>query len=226
MQNTQILLQSNQAIKTLPKHVEHLFAFFPLLHSFLSIFFCILAFKLHSFFWFVSIFNIYLLPPFLWRLLQLNFTLVEGSQVIGVKSKHTSMWFISYWLQYSYMVFPFFERALMLIPGLYSQWLRIWGSKIGKNVYWHPRVTILDRMGLQIGDWVSFGDQVYLSCHLVRRKNGVMTLLYRPISIGHKVLVGFSSHLGPGTVLPSNFMLPYYSRTGLGKIKGGNNESC
>ena len=59
-------------------------------------------------------------------------------------------------LQVLYSAFP----ALRLVPGLYSAWLRLWGSRVGRAVYWTPQVKITDRGLLKVGDGVVFGHRV------------------------------------------------------------------
>ena len=54
-----------------------------------------------------------------------------------------------------------------LVPGLYSLWLRIWGSRVGRLVYWSPGLEVLDRSLLDVGDQVVFGIGVRLNPHVL-----------------------------------------------------------
>ncbi len=66
------------------------------------------------------------------------------------------------------------EEILRLIPGLYSFWLRAWGSRVGKLTYWAPQTVILDRGFLEIGDHVIFGAGVRINPHVM--ENNVLQL--------------------------------------------------
>lgn len=109
-----------------------------------------------------------------------------------------------------YAAIPAFEAFLRLVPGLYSAWLRLWGSKVGKRVYWTPLVEIIDRHMLRIGDDVIFGHRVVCSSHVVSRKeNGEFVLLLRYIRIGSGSFIGALSRLGPGVKIPAKSAVPY-----------------
>ena len=47
-------------------------------------------------------------------------------------------WWGMHQIQVLYIAIPQLEAVLRLVPGLYSQWLRLWGSKVGRRVYWTP----------------------------------------------------------------------------------------
>src|SRR5438132_13968823 len=96
--------------------------------------------------------------------------------------------------------FPFLEEALRVFPGLYSNWLRLWGSHIGRLTLWAPGVAVLDRGYLDIGDDVLFGAGVRLNAHvLLHDRNGATELALGRIRIGSGAFIGGYSLLTAGT---------------------------
>lgn len=138
----------------------------------------------------------YLLPLLTFRIMDAITPLRPGSAIL-VKEKY-HFWLFSLWIQSIYAMFPFLEKALMAVPGLYSLWLRAWGSKIGSAVFWNANVEVLDRSMLEIGNRVFFGNHAYLSPHVLKMKSDRAILLLEPIKIGHGVVVGGFCRLGPG----------------------------
>ncbi len=47
-----------------------------------------------------------------------------------------SPWLASHHIQAFYDALPFLESLLRVIPGFYSLWLRMWGSRVGYGVEW------------------------------------------------------------------------------------------
>ncbi len=139
---------------------------------------------------------LYLLPVLCFRLHNLAWPLTEGRSRLDVPTY--SPWWGSHQLQIMYSAFPFLEAALRLIPGAYSAWLRLWGSHIGRRVYWTPRVEIVDRSLLEVGDDVVFGHLVACSAHIIQRRENSTALYVRRIRIGNRVLLGAGSRIGPG----------------------------
>lgn len=151
---------------------------------------------------------IYLLPPGLFRLYTFKYPIREGSWVLNPQRRND--WWIYFQLQMVYANTPVFESILRAIPYAYSAWLRLWGSKIGKGVYWTPNVEILDRHMMRIGDDVVFGHQAICSAHIVTRKrNGRLVLVLRAIEIGSNSLIGGEARIGPGVRIPENTLVPY-----------------
>ncbi len=154
------------------------------------------------------IFNIYLLPPLLFRIYSLKHPAKAGRWVIS--NAERCDWWIAHQMQMIYAAVPAFEAFLRFLPGVYSAWLRLWGSKVGKNVYWTPMVEIIDRHMLRIGDDVIFGHKVICTSHVVSRKdNGEFVLLLRPVRIGSGTFIGALSRLGPGVKIPAKSAVPY-----------------
>lgn len=199
--------------------LSRILAFFPFLHG-LSVTALALAavlrassydFSHAALFGLISIGALYLLPPLLFRVHNLAFPLEEGFTRIdsqGSKSKY-SPWWGGHQLQGLFIAFPAFESWLRLIPGAYSAWLRLWGAKVGRGVYWTPRADILDRSLIEIGDGVIFGHDVAFSSHVVIKKRESIRLYVKKISIGSHCLIGAQSKLGPGVQIADRTVLEY-----------------
>lgn len=110
------------------------------------------------------------------------------------------IWWFTFCTQTIYMRFPFLEEILRSIPALYSFWLRLWGSKIGKLVYWSAGTVVLERQFINIGDHVCFGAGTRLNAHVLTDDE----LLLAPVVIGDNVTVGGYSLLTAGTVLKAD----------------------
>jgi len=157
---------------------------------------------------------IYLLPPFLCRLTSLFFK--HNKTHFNDDDGFYFYWWFTVQLQVVFLRFPFLEELLRMVPTLYSNWLRLWGAKVGKNIYWSARVSILDRPFLEIGDLVVFGYGVNISSHSVKTINNKSELILSNIIIGSKAMLGGVSmmttgaRLGKGEFLPGkNYLLPF-----------------
>lgn len=158
---------------------------------------------------------LYLLPVALYRLHQALWPLVEGASRLDAAGY--SPWWGGHQLQVMYSAFPALEGVLRLVPGLYSAWLRLWGSRIGRAVYWTPQVDIIDRGLLEVGDGVVFGHRVACYAHLVKRRDDGLVLYVRRIRIGAGVMLGASSRLGPGARIDDGVALPILTDVGVGR---------
>lgn len=145
----------------------------------------------------------YLLPLMIQRIVLGIYPLKEGGNYIGLAEKSFSPWLFSLRVQQIYLVFPQLERLLFFLPGLYSAWLRAWGSQIGKNVFWTPGTVVNDRSLMEVGDFVIFGHNTYMSSHLLRVKNGKFFVYVRKIKIGSYSFIGAFTKMGPGTKISS-----------------------
>jgi hypothetical protein len=139
-----------------------------------------------------------ILPPLLARLVHALVPLPSGRYPIE------SAEFLSWWATAQFqMIFnrlPFIEELLRMIPGIYSNWLRLWGSKIGRLTFWSPGMTVLDREYLDLGDDVVFGAGVRLNGHVILRNSaGRLELVAAPIKIGSAAAIGGYSLLTAGT---------------------------
>jgi hypothetical protein len=160
---------------------------------------------LNLLFFILFLIGIYLIPVLIFRLHNYFFPLEDGDY--DLSKKQYNSWWTSHMLQYPFIAFPFLESILHFIPGLYSLWLRMWGAKIGKKVFWTPRVEILDRSLIEIGSYTLVGHLCIFVSHLVETKTGKPMLVLKKISIGKYCLVSADSQLGPGAVLADNTKL-------------------
>ena len=141
----------------------------------------------------------YLYPLICFRITNLFFPLRTGT--FNLSEKKYNAWWGSYQFQTIYYVFPFLEGILKSIPGLFSLWLRLWGSKVGKNVVWTPNVDVCDRPLMNIGDHVVIGHTAMFISHVINSKEGKASLYINEITLGKGSFVGAGSKFGPGAEL-------------------------
>ena len=151
----------------------------------------------------------YALPLLTWRVLNLFYPLKEGRSFIAGPT--FSPWLSSFRIQEIYLKFPFLEKTLMLVPFLYNVWLRAWGAKIGKRVIFAPGVVINDRPGVEIGDYVYFGDGCYLSSHLVLEKDKKFICYYKKIRIESHSFIGAFTTFAPGATVKAGSRVNTFS---------------
>jgi len=141
---------------------------------------------------------LYLVPPLVARIIRCLAPVHEGRIPIG--QRDFFVWWALFNLQVIFCRFPALEEMLRLVPGLYGTWLRIWGARVGRLIYWGAGLRILDRSFVQIGDGVMFGATVRLNPHvLVRNKAGELELILATVVIGNEALIGGYSLLTAGT---------------------------
>ena len=181
---------------------------FPLVHLLLTALGPVFAIRTANPLWLLpGLAFLYLFPPICFRIHQLIWPISEGRS--NLSAPGYSPWWISLQFQGVFNTIPWVEAILRAVPGAYSVWLRLWGSKIGRRVVWSPRMEIADRMLLEIGDDVVFGHRAALYPHVVdRRKNGAFLLYAKRVSIGARAFIGAGSRLGPGAVVPEDARLP------------------
>jgi hypothetical protein len=179
----------------IPKRLEKIFYLYP----FIQVIELGLAIYFQSIITFLLI--LYFQSPLIWRVLRRIYGQPVGTMQFGKHEKEGCLWFVLLQLQHIYISFPFIERILMVVPDLFSGWLRMWGSTIGNKVMWTPEVTIYDRTHLNIGDRVLFGSKVMLSCHVVNKRDRKYTVMVAPIEIGNDAFLGYETSVGPGVVL-------------------------
>lgn len=155
-------------------------------------------------YFFYSLMWPYLIPLLCYRMMIFIYPIKEGGAYIGVNEKKFSPWLVSLRIQQVYIVFPQLERLLFFLPGMYATWLKLWGSKIGKNVFFVPNIVIHDRGLLELGDNIVFGDKCYLSSHFLEVKSGRFFSYVKKIKIESNVFIGAMTHMGPGTHIKSN----------------------
>lgn len=153
---------------------------------------------------------VYLMPLVIHRIHFLFFPFSDGYWVLAEKKYNP--WWASHMFQYPFIACPWIESLLHFVPGLYSMWLRAWGSKIGKGVFWTPRVEIVDRGLVEIGDRCVVGHITGMCSHMVADIDGKPALVIKKIVLGDKVFVGADSQLGPGVIVPARTKLKPKSR--------------
>lgn len=152
------------------------------------------------------LFCLYGLPVMVYRLHTWRYPVVEGVSYLADKTY--SPWWGSHQIQAIYIAVPVLEAVLRLIPGAFSGWLRLWGAKVGQQVYWTPGLEIADRGLLEIGDRVIFGHRIGLYSHVIKPRKQNLMLYVKKIRIGNDVFLGAGCHLGPGTVINDGVYLP------------------
>jgi hypothetical protein len=145
------------------------------------------------------------LPPLLARLAHALAPPSHGR--IAVESGGFLAWWATTQFQLLFNRIPMIEEILRIFPGLYSFWLRLWGSRIGALTFWAPGVSVIDREYLDLGDNVVFGAGVRLNGHVIlRNRLGRVELAVAPIKIGSGALVGGYCLLTAGTeIAPGEF---------------------
>lgn len=122
-----------------------------------------------------------------------------------------SPWWASHQCQALFIALPQLESLLQLVPGGFSLWLRCWGSRVGRAVYWTPRVEIADRSLLEVGDRVVVGHKVEIYAHAIRPTRAGLVLHVRRIVIGQDVFVGAGTRIGPGVHIADGVRVPLLS---------------
>ena len=141
---------------------------------------------------------LYLVPPLVARIIRCFAPIREGRIPIG--RRDFFIWWALFNLQVIFCRFPALEEMLRLVPGLYGPWLRLWGARVGRLIYWGAGLRILDRSFVQIGNGVMFGATVRLNPHvLARNKAGELELILATVAIGNEALIGGYSLLTAGT---------------------------
>lgn len=173
---------------------------------------------------------IYLAPPFFVRIIYFVGGRPEGR--MSPANNRFWIWYVGVQLQSIYLRFLFLEEFLRLFPLVYSAWLRLWGARLGRGIYWAPKVCILDRTHLRIDDFVMVGYGVNITGHLLNRvsegvsgtmnsamnrgmnstmnsdQSGEMELILASPHVESNVILGGLSGLGPGVVVCKGEMLP------------------
>jgi hypothetical protein len=163
------------------------------------LFACGLCFIAWNYSWVWALGVLYFLPPILCRVVTAIFGQPRRSQTVPSKSSYG--WWITTQLQVPFMRFPFLEEVLRMIPGFYSVWLRLWGAKVGKFIFWSPQVLIADRPFVEIGDRVIFGYGAKVTSHFLKKSTLGTYLVFGVPRIGSSTLVGAMAVIAPGASL-------------------------
>lgn len=182
-----------------------LLTFFPALQLALCVACAAAAFRTA---WFLAALPliVYLLPLLVFRAIDAVRPLREGRSFVD--GPRYSPWWGSHNLQRLFIAVPQLESLLQLIPGAFSLWLRCWGSRIGRRVYWTPRVEIADRGLLDVGDDVVFGHKVECYAHAIKPSHGRLILYVKRIRIGSGAFIGAGVRMGPGARVEERAFVP------------------
>ena len=116
-------------------------------------------------------------------------------------------WWAGHQIQSLFNAVPQIESILKIVPGLYSFWLRCWGSKVGKGVYWTSGSVHYDRNLLEIGHGALFGELSISVCHVITPKDNKALLMIAKVKVGHKSFIGAGSVLSPGVRVDDQVMI-------------------
>lgn len=167
----------------------------------------------------LSLFVIFLMPPMVlrimlrWAPLKMGVALIDGRKF--------SPWLAAHHIQAFYDALPFLESLLRVIPGFYSAWLRLWGSRVGYGVEWPLRIDVLDRNLMDIGNRVTFDREVELAAHARQKlEGGGSRVLVRPVRVGGHAYIGANVRIGPGASVPHNADVPALTVVGVNETYG------
>lgn len=146
--------------------------------------------------WWLSLALLYLVPPLSGRLLLV--VCPRPHVTNAVPSTESYLWWALTQLQVPFMRFPVLEEVLRMVPGCYSGWLRLWGAKVGKYVYWSAKVLVADRPFVDIGERVVFGYGAKVTAHLLTQKRNQSKLVFGVPVIGDRAIIGSLAIVGPG----------------------------
>ena len=150
----------------------------------------------------VAFLSLYLFPLLSFHVHQRLWPMALGPSHL-LKASY-SPWWGTHQIQLIFIAFPVLEELLRLIPGLFAFWLRLWGAKVGRNVYFTPHFRVADRSLLDIGDDVVFGYQTSISSHIIKKSRRDLLLFVKPVKIGAGVFIGVGVVMGPGVTIEAN----------------------
>jgi len=195
-------------MQKIPKKLETISSFYPMIHSILIFMALICFIKSPGFFNFIFlIFTTYFLSIVIWKILLSKYDFPEGAARIGKHAEGGNLWLVYYNLQAVYVGTSLPETILKFIPFAYSSWLRLWGSKVGRYVNWAPGCQVVDRAHLNIGDRCLVGNLSYLSAHIMKKIDNTYTIYVQSIEIGNDCVMSFRATIGPGAVIKDNSFL-------------------
>tara|TARA_R110000868_G_scaffold117600_14_gene312474 strand:+ start:13851 stop:14480 length:630 start_codon:yes stop_codon:yes gene_type:complete len=153
----------------------------------------------HYFGFVAALIILYLEPPLIWRVVKMIWGQPEGVSYLGIKAKGGNSWWVAFHLQQIFNTFHLFEQFLTLFPGVYSAWLRLWGSEIGKKVNWTPESRMVDRTHLKIGDRALIGNHSYLAAHAIKKRGDKYLLYVKGVEVGADAVLAYRVTLAPGS---------------------------
>jgi hypothetical protein len=172
---------------------------------------------------------LYLLPPLLARLAMAVLGRPHGEFTPEARAYRT--WWLLTQLQVIYGRVALLEEALRIVPGAYSLWLRLWGSKVSVLVLWSPGVMVTDRYLLRVAKGVVVGTRSTLGGHIATVDGrGAYRLTIAPIVLDEGSVVGALCGLGPGChvfpreTVPAGRLLPPFTAWKDGRKAGPRRE--
>jgi acetyltransferase-like isoleucine patch superfamily enzyme len=153
----------------------------------------------------ISLFNLYILPALICRLLLLNF---EGKRKIKYLSKDFFIWWYTMRLQILFNRFPSLDEFLRLVPVVYGNWLKLWGAKVGIGVIWSPHVLVIDRPFINIGNNVVLGHGTTIVSHSFTYRDKIPLLYFGVPIIEDKAILGGLSKVGVGAKIYNGELVP------------------
>jgi len=184
-------------------------AYVPLLHLVVCATAALAAYRSYGLAWAViaGMSAVYLIPPLAVAAIRPR-TLLREAHAGVATPEFFRWWYTSQW-QVIFNRFPQLEEALRMVPGLYSAWLRLWGARIGRLVYWSPGLQLYDRPFLDIGDRVVIGANAKLCPHLLARgPSGATEFVLASIHIGADSMIGGSTLLPAGVYVAEREQTP------------------
>ncbi|MEN9362191.1 MAG: hypothetical protein RL095_3726 [Verrucomicrobiota bacterium] len=142
---------------------------------------------------------LYLIVPLLCHLLLFGVPL--DGEPLDQDSRGFKLWWFSWQLQCVFDRLTFLEEILRLVPGLYSAWLHLWGSRCSLSTFWAPGSRLYDRGLARTGPGSSIGGFATLCPHMVSPENGRLVLIVAPITLEAGAMVGGRALLSPGVYL-------------------------
>lgn len=162
---------------------------------------------------------IYVLPPMVQRIMFRWAPLKQGIACIDGRS--FCPWLAAHHIQAFYDALPYLEALLRVIPGFYSMWLRMWGSRVGYGVTWPVRMDVVDRHLMDIGNRVTFDREVELVAHVRQKTEGAGSrVLVRIVRVGSHSFLGARARVGPGATIPHNANVPAMTVVGVNETYG------
>jgi hypothetical protein len=150
---------------------------------------------------------IYLLPPLLGRLILAVCGCPHGRATPETPAYRT--WWLLTQVQMIFNRVRVLEELLRLVPGAYSLWLNLWGSRVSLLCFWSPGVFVADRYLLRVGRGAVLGARSHIGGHLVSPSgDGSWELIVAPVTIAAGSVVGALAGVGPGCVVHANETLP------------------
>ena len=201
------------------------FAIFPAIQILLILISLAIWIVSQAFFGFLYLlFSVYLFPLICFQILIALAPIREGKS--DILEKKFSPWWAGHQIQSLFIAVPALEAVLKIIPGAFSVWLRCWGSKIGKKIYWTPGSIHYDRNLLEIGDNVVFGEQSLSVGHIISPKDKSAELTIAKVKIGKNSFIGAAAVLSPGVVVEKNSFIKAGTRVyPFENVKGRARES-